>query len=327
MIMITDHARTTARLFIFVLSTRHHPSIDLSIWALQVRTCARTPSAPGQSLPPSEGKILTTHQRIVTSGSKLSESDIVAMASTPSSAYRPPLGPANPANTLVYFDMKLGRYGEGTKLGRIVMELKSDICPKTAENFIELSQTSYPNSRFHRIIPSFMCQGGDFTNDNGTGGVSIYGARFPDENFTLPHAGPGVLSMANAGPNTNGSQFFICVAATPFLDGKHTVFGQVVEGYEVVKAMEACGSRSGETAYDVMIASSGVLKAGNASAPTQACLGDNTRPSALPAPPSRRAPTTRAVRPTVAKRTTANPVQRVHATRFGTTVSPRMSFV
>lgn len=272
-------------------------------------------------------QILTTHQRIVTSGSKLSESDIVAMASTPSSAYRPPLGPANPANTLVYFDMKLGRYGEGTKLGRIVMELKSDICPKTAENFIELSQTSYPNSRFHRIIPSFMCQGGDFTNDNGTGGVSIYGARFPDENFTLPHAGPGVLSMANAGPNTNGSQFFICVAATPFLDGKHTVFGQVVEGYEVVKAMEACGSRSGETAYDVMIASSGVLKAGNASAPTQACLGDNMRPSALPAPPSRRAPTTRAVRPTVAKHTTANPVQRVHATRFGTTVSPRMSFV
>ena len=126
-------------------------------------------------------------------GSKLSEADIVSIASTPSSAYRPPLGPANPANTLVYFDMKLGRYGEGTKLGRIVMELKSDICPKTAENFIELSQTSYPNSRFHRIIPSFMCQGGDFTNDNGTGGVSIYGARFPDENFTLPHAGPGVV--------------------------------------------------------------------------------------------------------------------------------------
>ena len=118
------------------------------------------------------------------------------------------------------------------------------------------------------------------------------------------------------------------MAPTPFLDGKHTVFGHVVEGFEVVKAMEACGSRSGETAYDVMIASSGVLKAGSASTPTQACYGDNMRPSvARNVTGTRRAPTTRAVRPTVVRRPTVNPVQRTHATRFGTCVSPRVLFV
>jgi len=210
--------------------------------------------------------------------------DIVAIAKTPLPGYNPPLGSPSPSNPLVYFDIKLGRYGEGTPLGRIVMELKTDVTPKTAENFVVLSQSpageGYKNSRFHRIIPSFMCQGGDFTNDNGTGGRSIYGNKFPDENFSLGHTGPGILSMANAGPNTNGSQFFICTAATPFLDGKHCVFGQVVDGFSVVKAMEACGSRSGETAFDVMIADCGVLQ-GEAVSPSK---GSTTSPQAIASP-------------------------------------------
>ncbi|EFN59542.1 hypothetical protein CHLNCDRAFT_12885, partial [Chlorella variabilis] len=166
-------------------------------------------------------------------------------------------------NPVVFFDISLGRYGDSTPLGRIEIELKQDVCPKTAENFLQLAQaepgSGYKGSRFHRIIPSFMAQGGDFTADNGTGGRSIYGSRFPDENFQLKHLGEGVLSMANAGPNTNGSQFFLCTASTPWLDQKHVVFGQVLKGYNVVKAMEACGSRSGETAHDVMVSNSGVV--------------------------------------------------------------------
>jgi cyclophilin family peptidyl-prolyl cis-trans isomerase len=104
-----------------------------------------------------------------------------------------------------------------------------------------------------------MCQGGDFTNHNGTGGKSIYGNKFPDENFVLKHTGPGILSMANAGPNTNGSQFFLCTATTGWLDGKHTVFGQVVQGLDVVKAIEGVGSSSGSTRAPVVIAASGQL--------------------------------------------------------------------
>ena len=118
---------------------------------------------------------------------------------------------------------------------------------------------SLQGSSFHRIITEFMCQGGDFTKGNGTGGESIYGDKFKDENFKLKHDKPYLLSMANAGPNTNGSQFFITTVLTPWLDGKHTVFGRVIEGESVVKAMEKAGSKSGSTSQPVVIADCGQL--------------------------------------------------------------------
>ncbi len=160
-------------------------------------------------------------------------------------------------NPKVAMDVSIG----GEPAGTLVMELRADVTPKTAENFRALCTgekgdgLSYAGSPFHRIIPGFMIQGGDFTNGNGTGGKSIYGDRFPDENFELKHTGAGLLSMANAGPGTNGSQFFITVAPTPWLDGKHVVFGKVVEGQGVIEKMEAQGSRRGLTKTKVMLES------------------------------------------------------------------------
>ena len=171
------------------------------------------------------------------------------------------------ANPRVFFDIQIG----DKAAGRIVFELFADTVPKTAENFRALctgekgmgksgKALHYKGSRFHRIIQQFMCQGGDFTRGNGTGGESIYGEKFADENFTNKHTAAGLLSMANAGPSTNGSQFFITTVATPWLDGKHVVFGKVVEGAKVLIAMEAVGSRSGTTTADVVIADCGEVK-------------------------------------------------------------------
>jgi len=167
----------------------------------------------------------------------------------------------------VYFDVSIN----GQNAGRLVVGLFGKTVPKTVENFRALSTGEkgtgrsgkplfFEGSKFHRIIPGFMVQGGDFTRGDGRGGESIYGRKFPDENFAAKHLGAGYLSMANAGRDTNGSQFFITTAATPWLDGRHVVFGKVVEGLDVLKKIEAQGTQSGEPRGFVRIDKSGELQ-------------------------------------------------------------------
>lgn len=183
---------------------------------------------------------------------------------------RTPFYPINPQNPIVFFDVSIG----SRAAGRIEMELFKDVVPKTAENFRALctgekgvgrsgKPLCFKNSIFHRVIPQFMIQGGDFTNGNGTGGESIYGMKFADESFAGRagrHFGAGTLSMANAGPHTNGSQFFITTADTEWLNGKHVVFGQVTSGMDVVREVESNGSRSGATRARITVTNCGEIK-------------------------------------------------------------------
>ncbi|KAJ8302887.1 hypothetical protein KUTeg_019283 [Tegillarca granosa] len=160
----------------------------------------------------------------------------------------------------VYFDMAI----DGESIGQIVFGLFGETAPKTAENFAQLASGvngyGYQGSKFHRVIQDFMIQGGDFDKGDGSSIKSIYGEYFDDENFTLNHYGPGWLSMANAGPNTNGCQFFITTRQTPWLDGKHTVFGKVLQGMDVVKAIAAQQTDdSDHPLTDVVIEKCGVI--------------------------------------------------------------------
>ncbi|KAK7678701.1 cyclophilin peptidyl-prolyl cis-trans isomerase Cyp2 [Cerrena zonata] len=159
----------------------------------------------------------------------------------------------------VFFDITI----DNQPAGRITFKLYDDVVPRTAKNFRELATGQhgfgYSGSSFHRIIPNFMLQGGDFTRGNGTGGKSIYGEKFADENFQLKHTKPGILSMANAGKNTNGSQFFITTVVTSWLDGAHVVFGEVVDGFDLVKKIEGYGTAAGKPKATITISASGTV--------------------------------------------------------------------
>jgi len=174
------------------------------------------------------------------------------------------------SNPKVFFDVSIA----GKPAGRMIFTLYADVVPKTAENFRALctgekgigksgKPLHYKNCTFHRVIPNFMLQGGDFTKGNGTGGESIYGSKFPDENFKLKHTRAGQLSMANAGPDTNGSQFFITTVKTQWLDGKHVVFGGIDEddmkSMGTMKAIEAVGTDDGTTKAKCVITDCGQL--------------------------------------------------------------------
>jgi peptidylprolyl isomerase len=195
-------------------------------------------------------------------------SDFTDPSSSPSSA----MGPVEPqadVTSRAYLDITI----DNQPVGRIVIGLHGNVVPKTVQNFEVLCRgdtkmgtvpLQYAGSTFHRIIPGFMIQGGDFTRHNGTGGRSIYGTptdgRFPDENFALQHKGPGVVSMANSGPNTNGSQFFITTSRTSHLNGRHVVFGTIVDGWDVIQLIESYGSISGNPSASIRIASAGILQ-------------------------------------------------------------------
>lgn len=176
-----------------------------------------------------------------------------------------PVPPQAEVTSRVFFDVNI----DNVPTGRIIMGLHGNVVPKTVDNFETLcrgdkfdgsQRLAYEGSSFHRVIPQFMLQGGDFTHHNGMGGKSIYGFKFRDENFDLKHTGPGIVSMANSGPHSNGSQFFICTKRTPHLDGRHVVFGVVEDGWDVVKKIESYGSKSGTTSKPIVISKAGVLE-------------------------------------------------------------------